>query len=257
MTLIYKNVPTLVKEATKVLRVKVLDTRSEWAPGKWTIDTYVTLVASDGAKGTFSTEPFLIRLEGGTVGETTLSIPGLPQFAVGQEYLLFLRDMRTARTCPLVGWPQGVFQVSHDEQGQEILLDSGGNHVLGLEEGKVVTEQPATQPEDILILSDQSAAQPISAAPAPPAAAPMSPAAFFAEIRKLVAEQPPAQPEDEEAFITDTSQFLPLEPLVAAPPPQVLAAPTEAPAPAQPEEPLSPPSKAKAPDTTTTEESLP
>ncbi len=66
-TLIYKDAPTLAKEAAKILRVKVLDTRSEWAPGKWTIYTYVTLVASDGAKGTFSDQPFLIRMEGGTV----------------------------------------------------------------------------------------------------------------------------------------------------------------------------------------------
>ncbi len=141
--------------------------------------------------------------------------------------MLFLRDMRTSRTCPVVGWSQGIFQVRQDEKGQEILLDNMGNKVLGLEQGKVLIEEPTTESKDVLILSDQSPKeQPLDVEPTYVSKAPMSPTSFLAEVHQIVAEQPPTQPEQEGEFITDESQFLPLEPLVASPPP-ILKTPTE------------------------------
>ncbi len=63
-------------------------------------------------------------------------MPGLPRFAEGTSYVLFLRDRPERTGVPVVGVHQGLFRVRATATGEE-LLDASGYPVVGIVDGRV------------------------------------------------------------------------------------------------------------------------
>ncbi len=74
---------------------------------------------------------------GGTVGGITHKIPGAPQFALGEEVLLFLSRHHSGRLY-VVGFSQGKFTVSREEDGPQVSRNLEGiQRVTGFTSSKV------------------------------------------------------------------------------------------------------------------------
>jgi hypothetical protein len=94
-----------------------MNVRAIWepTPNGRAIKTLVTFKVEDlwkGAAGTVTQLGFL----GGTIGETTMEVVGMPTFREGQRSVLFVTsDVKTA--SPLVGFWYGRLRVERDPSG--------------------------------------------------------------------------------------------------------------------------------------------
>ena len=102
----------------------------------FTLVTMETLAAVQGAPG--NVVEFYVA--GGTVDGRVAVVPGTPKFEVGETYFLFLRNRYWEVGDPIVGVNQGFFRVQQDPQsGAEVLLRANADHVLGIENDRIVT----------------------------------------------------------------------------------------------------------------------
>jgi hypothetical protein len=73
--------------------------------------------------------PSVVKLEfpGGKIGDVEMKVAGIPQFQIGQEYVLFVSGDQT-RACPVVGWSEGSLKVDRQTSavGQVELSDTAG-----------------------------------------------------------------------------------------------------------------------------------
>jgi len=68
---------------------------------------------------------------GGTVGVVSMSTSAMPHFRTGGRYLVFTRDDGESYINPIVGGPQGKFEIIKDPQtGTEYLLSASGRGML-------------------------------------------------------------------------------------------------------------------------------
>ena len=89
------------------------------------IVSYITFDVIKTLKGKPS-EPYVLRMLGGIVGDKALEVDGAPKFAVGDENLLFVEHNGT-QFVPLVGIMHGYFRISTDPKtAQEIVLKYDG-----------------------------------------------------------------------------------------------------------------------------------
>src|SRR5262245_11002556 len=108
----------LVGDAASIVRGEVVDVRSEWRQrrGETIIVTVVRIKVERVLKGSapaFET----LELLGGTIGDTTMAVPGMPQFAVGDRDLLCLE--RASALLPVMGASQGRFRIITDRAGRD------------------------------------------------------------------------------------------------------------------------------------------
>jgi hypothetical protein len=100
-----------------------------------TIRTYVTfedLVVHHGSV----VGSLTLRLEGGDVGDDHLRIPDMPRFALGRTYLMFVAG-NGKRVSPIVGFHQGVFEVTASE-GRQVLRNHQGLELIGVQNDRFV-----------------------------------------------------------------------------------------------------------------------
>jgi hypothetical protein len=104
----------LVDEADSIFQGDVLSVHSEWsgAGADRHIETYVQFRVIRVFKGS-APNPQTLQIFGGTVGDQSMKISGLPQFQVGASELLFVKGNGTD-LCPLVGVFHGRFHVTKD-----------------------------------------------------------------------------------------------------------------------------------------------
>lgn len=74
--------------------------------------------------------PAVVKLEfpGGKIGDVEMKVAGIPEFQVGQEYVLFVSGDQS-RVCPVVGWSEGSLKVDRQTSaaGQvEVSSTAGG-----------------------------------------------------------------------------------------------------------------------------------
>ncbi len=191
-TLTYKNVPSLVTEATWILRAKVLKLHTVPSPKRWTSYTYVTLRVSDVVKGGTlpADKTFVLRFEGDWTSPYSVPIPGMTPLYEGHDYILFIGNPQ-AGMCPIVGWAQGVFEVTVNAQGKEFLIDGGaGRAVLDLHENTVLLDQPISSAPLLLTTADGSAIESLAPDAGQQASVvAMHPTDFLSAIAGVVAEQ--------------------------------------------------------------------
>ncbi len=127
-TLLRMSVEDMTAAAEAVVVGEVTDVKSSWNEAQTTIYTVVVFKVDQCLAGTCQ-DAFLIKQRGGTVGEMTLHIPGMPQFTKGQKALVFLEP--DPEGVPgffyVVGMCQGIFDIETDGQsGNPLAVQQGG-----------------------------------------------------------------------------------------------------------------------------------
>jgi hypothetical protein len=112
-TVIPPTFDALVARARTIFVGEVVDQRSYWTttPQGRVIRTQVVFRVEDVWKGSAGAVTQLEFL-GGTVGEATMEVVGMPTFRVGQRNVLFVAPERAV--SPLVGFMHGRMRVERD-----------------------------------------------------------------------------------------------------------------------------------------------
>lgn len=115
-TVIPPSFDALVSDAHTIFVGEAIGRRAIWitTPQGRAIRTQVTFKVEDvwkGAAGAVTQLDFL----GGTIGDTTMEVTGMPTFAVGQRSVLFVAGSR--QVSPLVGFMHGRLRIERDFAG--------------------------------------------------------------------------------------------------------------------------------------------
>jgi hypothetical protein len=134
----------LVAQADVIAVGTVTEIREQWDEEKKTPLTLVTFTNLTVVKGSPGSSFTLEFLGGKMPNGLVMTIPGVPQFAVGEKAVVFCagngRDF-----CPLVGIWQGVLRVVTDPQrGVETVSDNFRVPIIKIEDGKFVKRSPQT-----------------------------------------------------------------------------------------------------------------
>jgi hypothetical protein len=105
----------LVHESQQIVHGTVVDRRAEWLPGRRGIETLVSVRVMDRLKGAGG-EIVTFRVPGGRMGRYRSVFVGAPEFADGDEVILFL-TARIPALPTIVGLTQGLFRVQSDSTG--------------------------------------------------------------------------------------------------------------------------------------------
>ena len=106
---------TVVDEAGAIVHGRVVDVRSALAGPRRSIESYVTVAVIESIKGAAGTA-VTFRVPNGQVGRYRRILAGAPEFAPGDEVVVFLRGRAPAMPS-LVGLSQGLYRVSRDAAG--------------------------------------------------------------------------------------------------------------------------------------------
>jgi hypothetical protein len=124
----------LAVKSTAIVRGHVLDSYA--ALSGPTVYTHYHVAVTESWKGN-SAGTIDVALPGGTAGGIRQSYPGVPQLAIGTDYVLYLWASPTGMTMP-TGFSQGIFTVTGDLPGAlqisrsataELMLDASGHPV--------------------------------------------------------------------------------------------------------------------------------
>jgi len=143
----------LVAQAEVIAVGTVTDISEKWDGEKKAPLTLVTFANLTVVKGSPSSSFTLEFLGGKMPNGLVMTIPGVPQFTVGEKAVVFCagngRDF-----CPLVGIWQGVLRVATDPQrGIETVSDNFRVPIVKIEDGKFVKRSPQTATQPPLSLS--------------------------------------------------------------------------------------------------------
>ncbi len=118
-TVVPMNSATMADHAGQVIVGRVAAIRSYWLDDPRRIESEITFEQVEYLKGRLhdSTPTFVLRVPGGTVGDTHMYVCCSPDFAVGDKWVLFL--LPSYNTYPVVGLYQGSFLVEADAAGIE------------------------------------------------------------------------------------------------------------------------------------------
>ena len=114
-TVIPPEFTELVAEADAIYRGRVIAAearREQSATGASVIKNFVTFSVDRTLKGAEKKEVVLEFL-GGTIGDETLEIGGVPRFTVGAREILFVQK-NGVQFCPIVRLAHGRYRVEHD-----------------------------------------------------------------------------------------------------------------------------------------------
>jgi hypothetical protein len=116
-TLKRMSVPDLSRAAHVVVRARCVTSSTRWDAGE--IWTFSTFDVEETWKG-FAPAQITVRLLGGSAGNFTSTVSGVPRFAPGEELILFL-ERTPAQDFSIVSWMQGTFRIAHSATGEEIV----------------------------------------------------------------------------------------------------------------------------------------
>ena len=121
-TLERMSVAKMTQAAELVVRAQCVANSSGWDGGE--IWTFTSFTVEDSWKGAPSgaAQQLTVRLLGGSVGNLSSTVSGVPRFRPGEEVILFLQS--TARgDYSIVSWVQGTFRIHRDARsGAEIVV---------------------------------------------------------------------------------------------------------------------------------------
>jgi hypothetical protein len=109
----------MVHGSQVIVHARVVDVRSQMTAGRLTIESLVTVEVIDALKGQPGRE-VVFRAPNGQVGRYRRIIVGAPEFATGDEVVLFLRGRAPA--LPMVfGLNQGAYRVARRPEGRAVV----------------------------------------------------------------------------------------------------------------------------------------
>jgi len=114
--------PELVAEAEAIIRGRVTDIavrRSSAPDGSPVIKTHVTFAVERTLKGAERPE-ITLELLGGTIGDESLVVTGMPRFELGSTDYLFV-ERNGIQFCPLVAVRHGRYRLLRDAGGREFV----------------------------------------------------------------------------------------------------------------------------------------
>jgi hypothetical protein len=121
-TLERMSVAKMTQAAQLVVRAQCVVNSTAWDGGE--IWTFTSFAVEDSWKGApnGAAQQVTVRLLGGSVGNLTSTVSGVPRFRPGEEVILFLQN--TARgDYSIVSWVQGTFRIHKDARsGAEIAV---------------------------------------------------------------------------------------------------------------------------------------
>ena len=146
--------PDLVQRADVIAVGTVAEIKEQWDETRKAPLTFVTFSQLTVLKGNPGESMTLEFLGGRTPQGLVLTIPGVPQFTVGEKTVVFCagnhRDF-----CPLVGVWQGLLRVRTDPQrGVETVSDNFRVPITSIQAGKFVKLTPASPEQVPLSLPD-------------------------------------------------------------------------------------------------------
>ena len=107
----------ITKSAEIIADVTVQNVQSYWAApaGVKAIRTRVSFLVLQSIKGDPG-RTFALDFLGGEIDGRGLRVPDLPQFSLGERYILFCAAPGKALVCPVLGLDQGAIRVVHDNE---------------------------------------------------------------------------------------------------------------------------------------------
>jgi hypothetical protein len=135
--------PTVVNGATVAVHGRVIDVRSELTGARRTIESFVTVAVITVLKGNPGAT-ITFRVPNGQIGRYRRILVGAPEFAQGDEVVLFLRGRAPAMPT-LFGLSQGVYRVIRDEAARP-LVTPPPVMARGLAAERVVRGDPVRTP---------------------------------------------------------------------------------------------------------------
>ena len=138
-TVLKMSIDKMSAEAALVVVGEVTGTTSAWTPDQTTIYTTITIKVEKCVAGQCP-DTILIKQRGGTVGEATLYIPGMPKFSQGQKVLLFLDHSYEGEPGhhSVIGMCQGMFMIEKQKGGGKLAVQQGGAALAGPDKGGVI-----------------------------------------------------------------------------------------------------------------------
>lgn len=107
-----------VGNAASVIVGKCVRQESRWDAQKRWILTYSTFAIEKSIKGSAGAEMTIVT-PGGAVGDVHQDTIGVPQFAVGRENVLFVKNTQAGPT--VLYFDQGAYNVTTDERGRRVV----------------------------------------------------------------------------------------------------------------------------------------
>jgi hypothetical protein len=124
-TLQTASLKQLAQGADLIVRGRIVEVKSEKSVDRASIVTRIKVSVDRQWKGP-KLAAVTLRQPGGSVGEITQAVSGLPQFSLGEDVLVFLEKQEDG-SLATVGGKQGKFAVKTDPQsGKEIIVDVTG-----------------------------------------------------------------------------------------------------------------------------------
>lgn len=165
-TLVHLELDQLVDRAEGIFTGTAI--HSEVVPTKdgSSLFTFVTFEVDSALKGAFPGRHLTLRLHGGELEGLGVRVHGMPQFEVGETYLVFVRG-NGVHASPVVGMVQGQFRVAQEARsGKPIVVDWRGAPVLGiaggrLERGRPQDLDPAGDPGAVLLSEEGVEVRPL------------------------------------------------------------------------------------------------
>jgi hypothetical protein len=137
----------MVTASDLVVHGRVTAIRPQLVGDRRTIETVVTVAVVDALKGQ-SGETVYFRVPGGQVGRYRRIMPGAPEFAEGDEVVLFLRGHAPAIPFPF-GLSQGVYRVVRGAGGSTLVTPPAIAEVPG----RVVRGDPSRRPIELSVFA--------------------------------------------------------------------------------------------------------
>jgi len=128
----------LTKKSDSIVMARVDDAVSSWDAAHKEIYTFYTLSVLQGVKGNKGATTITLRELGGTVGNISSIVPGMPSFQKGEEVVVFLTQKDAAGYPWVMGLQQGKYTVTTGKNGVKMvrndlagteLLTKSGQHV--------------------------------------------------------------------------------------------------------------------------------
>jgi hypothetical protein len=138
-TLERMSVAKMTQAAQLVVQAQCVANSTGWDGGE--IWTFTSFTVEDSWKGAPSgaAQQLTVRLLGGSVGNLSSTVSGVPRFRPGEEVILFLQS--TARgDYSIVSWVQGTFRIRRDARS--------GAEIVAQDSAAFDTYDPATRTFD-------------------------------------------------------------------------------------------------------------
>jgi len=130
----------MVASSELVVHGRVVGVRSQVTSDRRTIETLVTVSVLDALKGEPGSTVYF-RVPNGQVGRYRRVMVGAPEFAEGDEVVLFLKGRPPVVPMPF-GLSQGVYRVARGRDGRGMVTPP----VVSEAPGRVVRGDPARRP---------------------------------------------------------------------------------------------------------------